>query len=118
MAKHLLPDPGSAWLKPDGRPGETFFQRMTALFASVNGLTATATYNPGNLVDGDGVTTTVAVPNAAMGSFVAVSFSLDLQGIALSAWVSDAGTVSVRFQNETGGAIDLGAGTITVRVTT
>ena len=118
MAKHQLPDPGSAWLKPDGRPTETFFQRMTALFGSVNGLTATASYNPANLVDGAGVTTTVAVVNAAMGSFVAASFSLDLQGVMLSAWVSAAGTVSVRFQNETGGAIDLDAGTITVRVTT
>jgi hypothetical protein len=45
-----------------------------------------------------------------------VSFSNDLQGITMTAWVSAANTVSVRFQNETGGVLDLASGTIKVRV--
>jgi hypothetical protein len=45
-----------------------------------------------------------------------VSFSLDLQGITVTAYVSAANTVSVRFQNESGGTLDLGSGTLRVRV--
>lgn len=76
-----------------------------------------ATYDPANLVDGAGVTTTVTATGAVLGdSVTSVSFSLDLQGITLTAWVSAADTVSVRFQNETGGAIDLASGTIRVYV--
>jgi len=75
---------------------------------------ATAVYDPANLVDGAGVTTTVALVGAALGQFVRVSFSLDLQGVMLFAWVSATDVISVRFQNESGGAIDLGSGTITV----
>jgi hypothetical protein len=72
-----------------------------------------ATYDPANLVDGAGATTTVTVTGAALGDIAQASFSLDLQGITLTAWVSAANTVSVRFQNETGGAIDLASGTLT-----
>lgn len=79
-------------------------------------LTGTATYDPANLVDGAGVTTTVTVTGAALGDLVVVSFSLDLQGILLTGYVSSANTVSVRFQNETGGAIDLASGTISAKV--
>jgi hypothetical protein len=80
-------------------------------------LTGTATYDPASLNDGTGATTTVTVTGAALGDFVeGVSFSLDLQGITLTAWVSAADTVSVRFQNESGGVLDLGSGTIRARV--
>lgn len=76
-------------------------------------LTGSATYNPTSLVDGAGATTTVTVTGAVLGDYVAgVSFSLDLQGILLTGYVSAADTVSVRFQNETTGTIDLGSGTI------
>lgn len=71
-----------------------------------------ATYNPASLADGDGVTTTVTVTGAALGDFATASFSVDLQGITLTAWVSAANTVSVRFQNETGGVLDLASGTL------
>ena len=74
----------------------------------------TATYDPPNLVDGDGVTTNVTVSNATLGDFVRVSFSLALQGILLTGWVTSSTNVAVRFQNETGGTIDLGSGTIRV----
>jgi hypothetical protein len=36
--------------------------------------------------------------------------------MTLTAWVSAANTVSVRFQNESGGALDLASGTLRVRV--
>jgi hypothetical protein len=77
-----------------------------------------ATYNPGNLADGAGETTTVTVAGAVLGDIVDVSFSLDLQGIIMTGWVSSADTVSVRFQNETAGAdINLASGTIRATIT-
>lgn len=81
---------------------------LQALF----GFRGSAVYDPASLADGAGVTTTMTVTGAALGDFVDVSFSLDLQGVALTGWVSAANTVSVRFQNETGGVIDLASGTI------
>lgn len=68
---------------------------------------AAVTYDPPSLADGSGTTTTISVPGASLGDFVLVSFSNDLQGVIVTAWVSAADTVSVRFQNETGGAVDL-----------
>ena len=88
---------------------------LSALLAGLTGVSGTATYDPGNLADGQGVTTTVTVTGAALGDFVEASFSLDLQGITMTAWVSAANTVSVRFQNETGAPIDLASGTIKAR---
>lgn len=75
-----------------------------------------ATYDPASLADGAGATTTVTVTGAALGDFAEASFSLDLQGITLTAWVSAANTVSVRFQNESGGILDLASGTLRARV--
>lgn len=81
-------------------------------------LTGSATYDPASLIDGAGATTTVTVTGAALGDYVAhASFSLDLQSITLTAYVSAANTVSVRFQNESTATVDLASGTIRVVVT-
>jgi hypothetical protein len=79
-------------------------------------LEASTTYDPPSLAAGEGVTTTVTVPGAAIGDFARASFSTDLQGVILTAWVSAVDTVSVRFQNGTAGTVDLGSGTLRVRV--
>jgi hypothetical protein len=90
---------------------------LETLRAAVGGLVGSATYDPGSLNDGAGATTTVTVTGAALGDFVTgVSFSLDLQGITVTGWVSSSNTVSVRFQNESGGTLDLASGTLRVRV--
>jgi hypothetical protein len=75
-----------------------------------------ATYDPPSLADGAGTTTTVTVTGASLGDFAVASFSLDLQGIVATAYVSGANTVSVRFQNESGGVLDLSSGTLRVLV--
>ena len=73
-------------------------------------LTGSKVYDPGSLADGAGETTTVTVTGATLGDYARATFSLDLQGITLTAWVSAADTVSVRFQNESGGSLDLASG--------
>lgn len=157
MAEQLLPSPAAPFSKPDGRPDDTWYQRLTLMWKAFNALTTTqasdttslqasiaaiqvvntsqatsiaalqssvtalqglsgsASYDPPNLNDTVGTTTTVAVAGATLGMFAEASFSLDLQGITVTAWVSASDTVSVRFQNESGGAINLGSGTLTVR---
>ena len=75
-----------------------------------------AVYDPASLADGAGVTTTVTVTGAVLGDIVRHSFSLDLQGITMTSYVSATNTVSVRFQNESGGTLDLASGTIRCRV--
>lgn len=79
-------------------------------------LSYTATYDPGSIASAASVTTTVAVSGAALGDFVSASFSLSLQGLTLTAHVSNASTVTVVLFNPTGGAIDLASGTLRVRV--
>lgn len=75
-------------------------------------LQGTATYDPPSLADGAGTTTTVTVTGAALGDIALASFSLTTSGITISAWVSGADTVSVRFQNESGGPLDINSGTL------
>lgn len=72
--------------------------------------------NPSSLADGAGETHTLTVTGAETQDFAQASFENNLQGIIVTAWVSAADTVSVRFQNETGGTIDLGSGSLRARV--
>lgn len=79
-------------------------------------LTGTATYDPPSLADGAGTTTTVTVTGAALGDMALASFSLTTSGITITAWVSATDTVSVRFQNESGGLLDIASGTLKAAV--
>lgn len=60
-----------------------------------------------NLVDAAGATLNVACPGAAVGDFALASLSVDNVDMVVSAYVSAPNVVSVRVQNETGGAVDL-----------
>ena len=73
----------------------------------------TATYDPPSLADGAGVNTTVTVTGVSASAQCWAKFSLALSGLEIRAWYSAADTVTVRFQNNTGGVVDLGSGTIT-----
>jgi hypothetical protein len=77
-------------------------------------MTGSDTYDPGSLADGAGVTTTVTCTGAEVGDMAEAGFSNALQGISVTAWVSSGSTVSVRFQNESGGVLDLASGTLRV----
>lgn len=75
-----------------------------------------ATWNPASVANGAQATTTVTVTGAKLGDLVDVSFSLDLQAMQLTGHVSAANTVTVVLRNGTGGAIDLGSGTLKAQI--
>lgn len=73
----------------------------------------TATLDAGSLVDGAGETDDVTVPGVALGDMVlGVSLSVDEASLTVTAYVSAANTVSIRFQNESGGTVDLASATL------
>ena len=73
----------------------------------------TATLNASSLVDGAGEINTIAVPGVALGDIVmSVSMGVDVSGISITPYVSTANAVSIRFQNESGGTLDLASTTI------
>lgn len=115
-----LPQPQLNWLGTlagtVSQVWRDYLESMHRLLTAIKGLEGSATFNPGNLSDGAGETTTVTVVGAALGDFASASFSLDLQGITVTAWVSAENTVSVRFQNESATGVDLDEGTLRVRV--
>jgi Right handed beta helix region len=93
--------------------------RITGNVTNYSGVYASwisGTYNPPSIASGGTTTTTLTVTGAAVGDFVDASFSLDLSGLQLSAYVSAADTVTFVFQNPTGGAIDLASGTIRAKL--
>ena len=79
-------------------------------------LTASATYDLASLGDGAGATTTVYVPGAELGDFAHASLGVSMQGISMTAYVSAPDVVSVRFQNESAGTLDLASSTLRVFV--
>jgi hypothetical protein len=68
------------------------------------------------MLDGNEEAFVVTVPGAQLGDFAFVSFSIDVTDLELSAQVTAANTVTVSLSNNTGGTIDLGAGTLRVKV--
>ncbi len=116
---NLLPIPSAKIANPDGtitKPWYDWLKGVDTKLRELTPLEGTATYDPPSLADGVGATTTVTVNGAALGDMASASFSLATSGITISAWVSAANTVSVRFQNESGGVLDIASGTLTARV--
>jgi len=69
-----------------------------------------ATIDADSLNDGAGDNDTVTVPGVALGDHViSVGFGVDLAGVMVHGYVSAANTVTLRFQNESGGTVDLGS---------
>lgn len=102
-------------------PNTTLQRVLRRLFASVLAdqqryKTGSTTWDPANLVDGAGESKDVTVTGAALGDFAVASLGVDLQGITISAAVKTTNTVTVRLQNESGGALDLASSTVRVLV--
>lgn len=114
-----IPRPSEHLVAPDGTMSKHWYDWLNQLAQKIGELTplqGSATYDPPSLADGAGTTTTVTVPGAVLGDFASAAFSAATSGITITAWVSAANTVSVRFQNESGGVLDIGSGTLTARV--
>jgi hypothetical protein len=80
-------------------------------------LTATATWDPASVADGAVVSTTVTVTGAAVGEpCVAGLTTMTTTNMTITAYVSAANTVTVVIFNKSGGAVDLGSGTLRVAV--
>lgn len=95
--------------------GGTLTTEYSGIFPSV--LNKEVAYDAPPLADGEGTTTTVTCTGARLGDFAEASFSSGtLGGAIVAAWVSASDTVSIRLQNETGGAIDLSNQSLRVRV--
>lgn len=78
--------------------------------------TVSSAINPASMLDGNEEAFEVTVPGAKLGDFALVSYSIDVADLELSAQVTAANTVTVSLSNNTGGTIDLGAGTLRVKV--
>lgn len=76
----------------------------------------TVTWNPSSLANGASTSQEVTVTGAALGDFVIVSFSLDVQDLTLTADVTAANTVTAVLANNSGASVDLGSGTLKVLV--
>lgn len=99
----------------DTNTTDTLFNVVLSKYEQL--LFGSTTWDPGSISDGDEQTQTVTVTGAALGDFVeAVSFSLDVQDLELSAQVTVANQVTATLSNSTNGAIDLASGTLRVRV--
>lgn len=88
--------------------------QFQALFSEV--MTYQGTLDVASLVDAAGSTSTAAVPGAALGDFALATLDVSLAGISVTAWVSAADVVSVRFQNESGGTLDLASANLRIVV--
>lgn len=76
-----------------------------------------ATWNPGSIADHDMEAVDITVAGVALGDYVlAVSFSLDVEDLALTADVTAANTVTAVLHNSTSAAVDLASGTVRVVV--
>lgn len=88
------------------------------LSASIGILTASGTWDPGNMAaDGDATATTITVTGAAVGNQVSASLTtIGANNVLISAHVQAADTVRVTLLNKTGGALDIASGTLAVKV--
>ena len=77
---------------------------------------ASETKDWGSIADGDEAAEEVTVNGAQVVDFSLASMSIDITDLMLSAAVTAADTVTVVAANNTGGAIDLGSGTLFVMV--
>lgn len=130
LGRPRFPDFGDDW---DPRVMREFISALQLEFARrpVNGplivgggrtitkhFSKTVTWNPANLNDGTQTTQDVTVTGVRLAdaNTVTAGFNADLQGMQLTGYVSADDTVTVVLRNETGGALNLASGSLTVDV--
>jgi len=78
-------------------------------------LSGSETKDWGSIADGDELAEDVAVVGAVFGDFALASMSIDVTDLIITASVTAANVVTVILSNNTGGAINLGSGTLFAR---
>jgi hypothetical protein len=86
-------------------------RQYTGLVADV--VVSRQSVNPASMATNTGSTLNVTVPGVALGDIVNAAPGISLAGIVFSTYVSAANTVTVSFQNVTGGTLDIAAATWT-----
>ena len=118
---------GSSFKDNNNKVGPSRFSlnggSITAQYSGIGEsvLWGSAAYNPASMPDGTRLVTTVTVSGATLvypdiQLLVTVGFSKSLLGASLWGYVSGTDTVTVVFQNNTGGTIDIDSGAIYVKV--
>ena len=92
---------------------DEYFNQLPALNAYLQG---SETKDWGSIADGNEETEDMTVTGAALGDYVVAAMSIDVTDLTITASVTASNTVTVVLGNFTGGAIDLGSGTLTVKV--
>lgn len=78
---------------------------------------SSTTWNPASIPNNSSASIAFACGGAELGFIATASFSLDLQGLTISAYVHATNGVTVVLTNNTGAPIDLGSGTVRALVT-
>lgn len=78
------------------------------------GLSSSAAWTPGTIAAGAQTQTTVACASAVLGMSAQAAFSLNINGLTLTAYVSAANAVTVVLGNLTGTSVSIGSGIISV----
>jgi hypothetical protein len=104
---------------PDNKGGWYFTdQSGQALQHATDGIVNTKTWDPPQLADGVGTSTTITVTGAVVGDLVLASLTTlpGTAGLALQGVVTSSNTVTVWIHNATGSTVDVSSGTLNVMV--
>jgi hypothetical protein len=99
------------------RIGNKYYNSAPDLANFRSALSASTPWSPGTIPSGTQVLKTLTVNGAVLGNTIGLpSFTADLQGMALTGYVSGANTITVVLRNDTGSPKTLAAGTLHVDV--
>jgi hypothetical protein len=100
----------------DPRHAPALLYGLPDLRIGVRELVAEQAWDPASIAAGASAQTNVTVSGARPGDFVQAAFSLSTSGVVFLAQIGAQDTVTVTAWNRSGGAVDLNAGTVRVRV--
>lgn len=90
---------------------------LTGAIASIDGrLQNSSIYDPPNIANNASFSAAFSVPGAAVGDICGVTHTEDLTGMTLFGFVDSTDSVTVVFTNNSGGAKDVGSGTLNIDV--
>jgi hypothetical protein len=101
----------------DPRHAPAVLYGLPDLRHGVRDLVAEQPWDPASIAAGGSVQTNVTVSGARPGDFVQAAYSLSTSGVVFLAQIGAQDMVTVTAWNRSGGAVDLGAGIVRVRVT-